>query len=488
MHSRKPHSRSGDLKQEEAAEIKRYQGPWFRILNLLLALASTLAMATTTTLSFVKSLGHFAASIPFLPLIPLVADSVNMLYRFPRFLLKPSSLKIKVPVAIVMLASYLSGSAAMLINTLANFGVSQLVAVTPFTPIMIVSALSGATLLNAFGLALSTREYVSKPWARTPEANLRLAHRGVKTAAYATATAVIVPLLMATGMTLVTASLVNPFTAGPAAATLFAIMITALTTLTVMRLVKTYANRRLQESAAENAARLDAKDPYATLGLKLSDINKLSHHVRMQHIKSAYDNKERLLIGNTPKADLSVRTLGKLKKNYQAYELLKSPRTTLLYQTFTLILRANQENPLPSPEETLKINRPMLAIKPFSWIKYQVALFSAPDEEQEAIHRAYRILSTRALYRCYQATEQRRQASVSSEGSDEESYCSPTKIRRALSQHDNRVHYEEDIDHDYSDHGYGGPLFGFGKRPTNNTLPIKIAEKPQEKFSQKHSI
>lgn len=337
--------------------------------------------------------------LKFIPFVAPVIDGINSLYHLYKLALKPIPLPLKCIIGLASISSYLLGTIpSFIINLLAILNAAPITWLSLACPFFILASLSIATALNGLGLFDAAYEYATKPWSHSPGNTLRLVSRCVKTATFTLLTAVAIPFFLATGGILITASLTNPFTAGPVVATLFSIMIAACVVLIAMKVTKTIIQRRLQEQQAIDAAQ-QSKTPYDILGIDAKKLDDLNQRERKETLSKQYKDNEAFILAHVTNKEEQSK---KLKENYQAYSLLRNARATKLYQICGKIKAGQDDKPLPSPEQTLKLSNWYTRFRPFLWCHYQIQKQFAAEEEKQKIELAYQILTHSKLYHFYQ--------------------------------------------------------------------------------------
>lgn len=353
-------------------EKKRDNGPWETVLSLIMAVIVTGAGILITTLT--TFFGKVAATLRFLPFVSLVCDTVNWLYYFRKHWLKSQPLSKKIANAVISLIAYAANVLPTLLGGLiVSFNLTSLSVIAPYLPIVLCFSSLVSMAISAKDLAETAHGYITKPWTRTPETALRFTSRGVKTTALATLTALALPFCLATGGILVTAGLFNPFTAGPVAATLFSLIIAASITLIVMKLIKKYTERRLQEKEAKAAARW-TRTPYEILGVNTQQLNSVDNHQRKKCLAEAYQKNEDVILKNSLNKE---KKFEQLRENHLAFELLKSPRATMLYQKY------KQEDNHGGENSSTKIMVSLARNHPVNPVGQGAKIFASPKATEE---------------------------------------------------------------------------------------------------------
>jgi hypothetical protein len=461
-----------DDERQTTHERKRYKKRRFHIIGLLLSIASNSLTIFTTLFGYISKIAPRLS--PVLTLLSLFSDSVVFIYHFIPFLLKSMPLKVKISLATAAIATFVANSIPN-VTTLLSYITSVAEVITGLNPILFFIGVAIPTYQSAMGLYDVAKDYIQKPWTHTPETKLRLATRSVKTAALVTMSGVMIPLIMATGGILITATLVNPFTAGPAAAALVSIFTVAVVVLVTMKVIKIYAQRRVQEKEAELAVEQDIS-PYEVLGIAPSKLNALTKEERVKNLQNQYEWKESLILRNEEGYSEEIKQR-KLSENYRAYELLKSPWATDMYQTFKVIHDGNKDKPYPSPEKTLKITSPLLAYRPISWIHYLVQRYDASEEKQKKLDIAYKILTNSALY----AYQKKMEIHFHAKQTESETKESSSGILRGLSYDKDRVMHKEKRNN---------PLHHANDRQVKRSLPLEkkvvsLGEKEEKRQDRK---
>lgn len=385
--------------QLEAASTQLTNKRFIHFIGTILAMAGSSAFAMLLT--FFAFFGKLVGSLPFLPIIPLVADTLNFIYHLRKILLKDIPLKYRVPIATLITAAYMVATTAFIASITFAFHVTVFAAIVPFAPVLFTGSLGIYAALNLYGLATRANEFRTQPWTRTPLNRWRLANQTVRTASSITLAALIIPFFLAIGGLVVTAALVNPFTAGPAAAIIFSVMVAALTAVVVMKLVKNYAVHRIQEENARTAIEKNV-DPYERLGLKIEDLKgldakKISARVWTIYHKKA-DKLEAKLKDPAEKSNYQ-QYRNTLKELHQAYELLHGTRARDMYNMHKLIQSSQISKP---PQVTLDATNPITRSRPILWLKYQWKLHKAKTpEKKNKLDQAYRIMTNSALREFY---------------------------------------------------------------------------------------
>lgn len=346
--------------------------------------------------------GKVVTFLRFLPFLSFFLDTLHLGYHLYKLLLKPISWTKKIALGLTNLTAYsLNTLPSLVLSLLTVFDIAAWSWLVTAAPILMTASLLFATVLNTAGLADCAYNYIMKPWTQTEETLLRLANRSIKTIALVAMTAVSLPFFMAMGGVLITASLVNPFTAGPVAATLFSILLVASTVLLVMKIAKTIAQRRLQEKQAVAASK-KSFTPYQILGLDEQQLNTLNQKERKERVTQSYQHNEAAILNN---GQCKEEQSKELKENYLAYELLRSERTTALYQLCEHIKRGNNNQPLPSPEQQLQMTNGIRRFPPFSWCHYLLQTLFAKKEEKRDLKIAYKIWTHGTLYDYWQTSK-----------------------------------------------------------------------------------
>lgn len=406
------------------------------LLHLLsLVLVITINGVEITVLILTTFFGKMVTALKFIPFLAPVFDGINTLYHVYKLTLKPIPLPLKCIIGLASVSSYLLGTVpSFIVNLLAIVNVSAINWLTLACPFFILASLGITTVLNGLGLFDAAHEYATKPWSRNPGNTLKLVSRCVKTTTFALLTAVAIPFLLATGGILITASLTNPFTAGPVAATLFSVMIAACVVLIAMKITKTIIQRRLQAQQAIEAAQ-QTKTPYDILGIDAKKLEAASYKERKQLLVMQYKNNEASILKHVKNKEKQFK---KLKKNYQAYALLRNASATQLYQVCENIKAGKNDKALPPPEQILKLGKGLSQFRPYLWCHYQIQKYFAKEEEKQKIELAYQILTHSKLYDYYKTVEQDFKIKKRSQENSSSKIWSSLGIKRPLNIHNNK--------------------------------------------------
>ncbi len=387
--------------------------------------------AINNLMTFITWFPQLIAQFGFIFLFPIVMVPAGYLYNLGKILLNPL---IDWKHKTVFLSAITTATALIMAPLVSNFFLEFLeisfigfIKAAMFAPFFFTGAMAIYTGLTAYGLARSAyaalRDHL-KGIPLTPLAKLTLVNKLVKTGALATITAVIIPLMLALGtLTL----LANPFTAGPAAAILFSVLMAASATMITMKIVKTIAKHRLQEKMAyealEGVKDTDGKitqqafNPYALLKITQAEINMELGKPRLLGFLNKRDLKivlhKRFVDAQTAIAAEGLPQAEKNAKLYQlklSYEMVKHPRGREMFDAFKTAKELRYNDNLPSLKDVQKqfgvVSNLQKTIpvswlmRPIAWTIYQIKKRNAQNPEDLAL--CYRVATNKALGEYYE--------------------------------------------------------------------------------------
>lgn len=428
-------------------------GPYNKDRTFSHALQIALEGSIDNLMTFLTWFPQMVASIGFIFLFPMVAVAINFFRTMGKILLNPlMDWKHKT----FFISAITTATTLIMAPLTSNFfleflkiGFIGFKMIAPFAPFLFTGAMGIFTALNAYRTVMEALDLIKNSHKRTSLALLSLSSKIVKTTALATITSLIIPLFLTLGaITLFS----NPFTAGPAAAIMFTLIMAASATLITMKIVKTIAKHRLQEKMAYDALEgiknkrgkvtQEPFNPYEKMGIPqiskpgtstisvasiLSKQRRLipsdtriarvinnifSYFANQRELKLELDNRyvvaQNAINGND---DLTQEQKNdELYKLQLSYEMLKHPRGREMFDAFKAV-KDLSESGKPMPDLATRQNQfgvfsGLQKTIPFSWLMRPIAaavyaLKSTSENPQEHA-LSYRLATNKALSDYYQ--------------------------------------------------------------------------------------